>query len=131
MKESKRPKQYTRRDMLKMSVLTGVGVAVSTSSIGVLANMANGLGTSSEKASSNSVDDSIISFNGKNQAGIVTPQQTYAYVAAFDLLTNQKDKVIDLFKKWTVLSQSMTQGEVSKDNNNDWLPPKDTGEAQD
>ncbi|MBT2253867.1 iron uptake transporter deferrochelatase/peroxidase subunit [Priestia megaterium] len=131
VKESKRPKQYTRRDMLKMSVLTGVGVAVSTSSIGVLANMANGLGTSSEKASSNSVDDSIISFNGKNQAGIVTPQQTYAYVAAFDLLTNQKDKVINLFKKWTVLSQSMTQGKVNEDNNNDWLPPKDTGEAQD
>ncbi|SDM84494.1 deferrochelatase/peroxidase EfeB [Fictibacillus solisalsi] len=128
--EQKEPNQYSRREMLKMSLLTGAGVAISMSGIGALTSMTNVFGETVKKSGSSSEKD-IISFYGKHQAGIVTPQQTYTYLAAFDFTTSSKGDVIRLLKQWTLLAESMSQGKADHKYSNDWLPPKDTGEALD
>jgi deferrochelatase/peroxidase EfeB len=131
MKELEESKKYSRRDMLKMSLLTGAGVAISASGIGAITAITNGLGAEKVKASGKDNLSSIIPFYGEHQAGIVTPQQTYLYLASFNLVTNDKNNVIQLYKKWTTLSEFMSEGKVKNTYENDWLPPKDTGEAVD
>lgn len=65
---------------------------------------------------------------GLNQSGIQTPAQEYLYFLSFDLTTESKARVQDLFKRWTNLaSQLMTDGVVA-DGQSYNLPPKDTGE---
>ncbi|CAB3749007.1 iron uptake transporter deferrochelatase/peroxidase subunit [Paraburkholderia humisilvae] len=49
-------------------------------------------------------------FYGAHQAGVVTPQQSHTYVAAFDLKTEQRDDVIALLRDWTRAAAQMTQG---------------------
>ncbi|MEW4285231.1 iron uptake transporter deferrochelatase/peroxidase subunit [Priestia koreensis] len=130
MKESEESKKYSRRDMLKMSLLTGAGVAVSASGIGGAVAAMGGLGSKKATAEPHE-DDDAISFYGKHQAGIITPQQTYLYLASFTLLTDDKKAVISLFKKWTEMAAAMSAGSVNETYGNDWLPPSDTGEAVD
>ncbi len=130
VEEQEEPKHYSRRDMLKMSLLAGAGVAISASGIGAVTTMTNVFGETTKKSGSSAEKESV-PFYGKHQAGIVTPQQTYAYLAAFDFTTNSKSDVIRLLKEWTVLSEYMSQGKAEQNFNNDWLPPKDTGEALD
>ncbi|MGF6758612.1 iron uptake transporter deferrochelatase/peroxidase subunit [Paraburkholderia sp. GAS42] len=49
-------------------------------------------------------------FFGAHQGGIVTPQQSHTYVAAFDLTTEKRDDVIGLLRAWTDAAARMTQG---------------------
>ena len=49
-------------------------------------------------------------FYGAHQGGIVTPQQSHSYVAAFDLKTDKRDEVIALLREWTQAAARMTQG---------------------
>ncbi len=49
-------------------------------------------------------------FYGAHQAGIVTPQQSHSYFAAFDLTTDKRDEVVSLLKDWTEAAAQMTQG---------------------
>ena len=51
-----------------------------------------------------------IPFYGNHQAGIITPQQTNTYFAAFDLVTEKRDDIIALLKAWTETAAKMTQG---------------------
>ena len=51
-----------------------------------------------------------IPFYGNHQAGIITPQQTNTYFAAFDLVTEKRDDIIALLKAWTQTAAKMTQG---------------------
>jgi deferrochelatase/peroxidase EfeB len=55
-------------------------------------------------------------FYGAHQAGIVTPQQSHSYFAAFNLATDKRDGVVALLKDWTTAAAQMTQG---KSVNND------------
>ena len=50
-------------------------------------------------------------FYGVHQGGIVTPQQSHTYVAAFDLKTDKRDDVIALLREWTLGAARMTQGQ--------------------
>ncbi|ASK62683.1 deferrochelatase/peroxidase EfeB [Virgibacillus phasianinus] len=119
-------KKVSRREIIKMSLLTGTGIAIGASGLGSIATMTEAFGDTAEQPKKK---DNTIPFYGKHQAGIITPQQTYTYVAAFDLQTDRKQEVIDLFKQWTQLSAVMSAGQVEHAYENDWLPPKDTGEA--
>lgn len=71
-------------------------------------------------------------FRGKNQAGIITPQQQQMHMAAYDLTTSRKSSLIQLLKDWTLAAERMTHGDLIgayksfKD-----VPPDDTGEAGD
>lgn len=49
-------------------------------------------------------------FYGAHQGGVVTPQQSHSYVAAFDLKTDKREEVIALLREWTQAAARMTQG---------------------
>ncbi|EIT86964.1 Tat-translocated enzyme [Fictibacillus macauensis ZFHKF-1] len=121
----------SRRDMLKMSLVAGAGVAIGASGLGAVASMTNVFADTSKTTSSAEGEDEIVPFYGAHQAGIITPQQTYAYVGAFDLTISTKKEVIELLKKWTALAASMSTGKAATRAPNDLLPPVDTGEAED
>ena len=40
-------------------------------------------------------------FFGAHQGGIVTPQQSHSYVAAFDLKTDSRVDLVNLLREWT------------------------------
>ncbi|MGM9987140.1 MAG: iron uptake transporter deferrochelatase/peroxidase subunit [Bacillaceae bacterium] len=129
--EKESTKKYSRREMIKLSAMTGVGVAIAASGVGFVTGITDGFSNDVKADQKNSAKESI-SFYGKHQAGIVTEQQTNAYIAAFNLLTNDKNEVIQLFKDWTMLSAALSQGNVKTvEGANDFLPPADTGESED
>lgn len=51
-------------------------------------------------------------FYGPHQAGIITPAQNNIYVAAFDIIADSRDHVVDLLKAWTVAAARLTRGEA-------------------
>jgi deferrochelatase/peroxidase EfeB len=50
-------------------------------------------------------------FYGPHQAGIVTPQQTNVYFAAFDLTTTKREDVVKLLRQWTDAAALLTAGQ--------------------
>ncbi len=74
-----------------------------------------------------------IPFEGKHQAGIVTPAQDRLYFAALDLTTESRGDLILLLKEWTAAARKMTQGndvgEFGAVAGSPFAPPEDTGEA--
>ena len=65
-------------------------------------------------------------FWGQHQGGITTPAQANSYFASFDLVTDKRDDVINLFKKWTEASARMAQGLPADD-----VDPKDIDATHD
>ncbi|MGV3487190.1 MAG: iron uptake transporter deferrochelatase/peroxidase subunit [Tuberibacillus sp.] len=123
--------KYTRREILKISAIAGTGIAIGASGLGTIGMVLDRLTTKEKATASFPNEQKKVNFFGDHQAGILTPQQTYAYLAAFDLTANKRADVIALFKNWTALSVELTKGTVSNKQQNDWLPPKDTGETLD
>lgn len=75
---------------------------------------------------------SIEPFFGEHQGGIVTPQQSHTYAAAFDLTTDKRADVIGLLREWTDAAARMTRGEAARPRQTgDDTPPADSGEALD
>lgn len=74
-----------------------------------------------------------VPFEGKHQAGIVTPAQDRLYFAALDLTTESRGDLILLLKEWTAAARKMTQGndvgEFGAVAGPPLAPPEDTGEA--
>lgn len=74
-------------------------------------------------------------FAGAHQAGITTPAQDRLYVAAFDLTTTDRDDLVDLLRRWTVMAARLTQGlsagPFGPTSGPYDAPPDDTGEALD
>ena len=48
-------------------------------------------------------------FRGEHQAGIVTPAQDRLHFAAFDVLTDSRDELVDLLQRWTLAAEQMTR----------------------
>ncbi|QKT06535.1 deferrochelatase/peroxidase EfeB [Gordonia sp. X0973] len=75
----------------------------------------------------------IVGFRGARQAGIVTPAQDRLHFVAFDVVTEDKAKLVDLLKRWTAAAERMTRGEETEHNGavggDEYAPPADTGEA--
>jgi deferrochelatase/peroxidase EfeB len=74
-----------------------------------------------------------VPFYGAHQAGIITPVQDRLHFAAFDAVTDRREKIVELLQDWTAAAARMTQG---KDAGNfgavggrPQAPPDDTGEA--
>lgn len=118
----------SRRDMLKMAGVGGMGLLIGSVGIGgVLAGTQKGF--SSRVGTTNEASDRI-PFYGTNQAGILTASQNFLCFASFDLSTTQLAEVVELFKAWTSASALMCSGEpVGTENTNPKHPPADTGEA--
>ncbi|MBC6316131.1 iron uptake transporter deferrochelatase/peroxidase subunit [Listeria grandensis] len=117
----------TRREMLKMSAVAGTGIAIGATGLGGILSVVDQVDKVFDKEMAQA--DEGVPFYGKTQAGIITEQQTYCYLASFDLETESKADVIALFKKWTKFADLTASGGALSDADNDMLPPSDTGEA--
>src|SRR5690348_6457295 len=109
--------------------LAGAGVAgvVGASAVG-----ASILADKSEKPSDTTFTDAV-PFHGATQAGIVTPAQDRLHFTAFDVLTKDRDRLVQMLKDWTAAAARMTAGkdagEIGATGGILEAPPDDTGEA--
>lgn len=74
-----------------------------------------------------------VPFEGKHQAGIVTPAQDRLYFVVLDMTSDDRDDLIALLQEWTAAARQMTQGndvgEFGAVSGHPMAPPEDTGEA--
>lgn len=78
------------------------------------------------------VTTGAVPFDGEHQGGISTPVQDRLHFASFDLETESRDELRELFEKWTVAAREMTEGKMIgtyEGNHEEMAPPEDTGEA--
>lgn len=74
----------------------------------------------------------VVPFWGQYQAGILTPAQRHIFLVVLDLDTSRVDEVRDLMRRWTQMAARLTQGMAAFPGSpSDWVPPADTGEADD
>jgi deferrochelatase/peroxidase EfeB len=74
--------------------------------------------------------DAAVPFEGAHQAGIVTPVQERLLFASFDVISDDRDDLVQLLQDWTAASRRMVKGlMIGSDNDNQDAPPDDTGEA--
>ncbi|MEO3785773.1 iron uptake transporter deferrochelatase/peroxidase subunit [Actinocorallia sp. B10E7] len=76
--------------------------------------------------------EGVIPFHGAHQAGIATPVQDRLHFAAFDVVTEDKARFVQLLREWTEAAEAMTKGASvgrGATNGNPLGPPDDTGEA--
>ncbi len=121
--ESVQSSRFSRRAVLGAA---GAGI-VAGGAVGAF----GGYAASSDAAESAS--DQTVPFRGDRRAGIVTAAQDRLHFAAFDVITDSRDELIDMLKKWTAASERMTRGEETEENGalglGEYHPPADTGEA--
>lgn len=110
--------------------LAGVGVAgiAGASAVG------GALVTSDKKADKpQSATSDSVAFYGATQAGITTPAQDRLHFVAFDVVTKDRQQLIQLLKDWTAAAARMTAGQdagpVGATAGILEAPPDDTGEA--
>lgn len=75
---------------------------------------------------------SAVPFEGPHQAGIATPVQDRLHFVSFDVLTDDRAKLVRLLQQWTAAARAMTQGQAVGKGAVDGIaeaPPDDTGEA--
>ncbi len=112
-----------RRRFLKAGVAAGAaaGAALSTGSLAHAATKAQ---------YKQPVDPMlvVVPFFGEHQAGVITPQQSHTYVAAFDLTTEKRDDVIALLRAWTDAAERMSRGETAKPLPTDDKSAPDSGD---
>jgi len=119
---SDKPQNLSRRGFL--SATGGLAVAVGT--LGPAASAVAAV----VKKPSHLGSDQVVPFYGIHQGGILTPQQTNTYFAAFDLDTTKRADVIALLKRWTEAAARMSRGETARPlANADDAAPLDSGEA--
>ena len=84
----------SRRRFLGVAGAAGAGALVAT---------ATTLGTDVLAAppAGASVLEGIVPFHGLHQAGIVTPAQDKLLMASFDVITNDKNELVDVLREWT------------------------------
>ncbi|GAB1689569.1 iron uptake transporter deferrochelatase/peroxidase subunit [Krasilnikovia sp. M28-CT-15] len=74
-----------------------------------------------------------IAFTGAHQAGIVTPAQDRLHFVAFDVVTKDRARLVQMLKDWTAAAARMTAGrdagEAGAVGGILEAPPDDTGEA--
>src|ERR1044072_4961705 len=99
--------------------LAGLGAAAAGAAVG------GGGGLGAQKVADASGAD-VIPFYGRYQSGITTRQQDRLCFAAFDFVTDDKDAIVDMFKKWTVASATMVEGKPTGSvAGSQWAPPDD------
>ncbi|UJF36346.1 iron uptake transporter deferrochelatase/peroxidase subunit [Paenibacillus hexagrammi] len=70
-----------------------------------------------------------VSFYGAHQSGILTPQQNFSNVAAFDVTTDDVKELKELLQKWTEMAALLMEGKpLAEEPQQAKFPPTDTGE---
>ncbi|WP_367137131.1 MULTISPECIES: iron uptake transporter deferrochelatase/peroxidase subunit [Streptomyces] len=106
----------------------GAGLALGAAAAG---GTATALRLGEDAAPAASAGDAV-PFLGEHQAGIATPVQDRLHFAAFDVTTTDRAALVKMLQEWTAAAARMTAGhEVGEGavQDNDELPPDDTGEA--
>ncbi|MEV4625664.1 iron uptake transporter deferrochelatase/peroxidase subunit [Micromonospora sp. NPDC049523] len=105
--------------------VAGVGVAAGT---GALLHGAFDPSPTSANSASGAVP-----FRGEHQAGITTEVPDRLHFVAFDVITKDRARLVELLRDWTVAAARMTAGQdagvVGAVNGAPEAPPDDTGEA--
>ncbi|HEY0696344.1 MAG TPA: iron uptake transporter deferrochelatase/peroxidase subunit, partial [Micromonospora sp.] len=74
-----------------------------------------------------------VPFHGEHQAGITTAAQDRLHFVAFDVVTRDRSRLVELLREWTVAAARMTAGRdagvIGAVNGIPEAPPDDTGEA--
>lgn len=118
-----------RRAFLKAGAATA---AASTLGAATTARAATHAAQAHKAGDAHGPTMAIEPFFGEHQGGIVTPQQTHTYAAAFDLTTDKRTDVINLLREWTNAAARMSRGEpATPAPSDDEKPPADSGEALD
>jgi deferrochelatase/peroxidase EfeB len=105
------------------------------SGLGVIAGAAAGAGLThaADAAHSSGLDQgAAVPFYGPHQAGIATPVQDRLHFAAFDVVTDDRARLIRMLTGWTAAAAAMTAGRpvgAGAVGGFPESPPDDTGEA--
>jgi deferrochelatase/peroxidase EfeB len=123
---NKESNKVTRRDALKLIGVGSAGLLIGATGIEAATNKVTNFFSPNKAEASE-----ILPFYGEHQQGIITPAQDFIYLASFNLETNSKSEVKQLYKKWTEASNLMSQGKEIGDDSilMNSSPPEDTGEA--
>ena len=118
--------------MVERRRLLGYGAAGAAA---VSAGFAVGQLTAPEPAPAGPPPASLpVDFHGPHQAGIVTPAQDRLHFAAFDVITDDRQRLVRLLRDWATAAARMTGGDYAGPGGavggNYEAPPDDTGEAQ-
>ena len=72
-----------------------------------------------------------VPFFGAHQSGIATPVQDRLHFASFDVVTDDRDRLVRMLKEWTAAGAALTGGHPygSAAGGLPEAPPDDTGEA--
>ena len=119
-------KKISRRQMLKYTGASAVGIAIGASGLGGILNTFGMIAPEDDTSAVNKV-----LFYGNHQSGIATQTQSHVYFVSLKVLVTSKNELQELFKKWTPLAVRLMNGEsVSQSDTNGFVPPKDTGESE-
>ncbi|WP_138495945.1 iron uptake transporter deferrochelatase/peroxidase subunit [Paenibacillus pinistramenti] len=125
-------KPVSRRDVLKMAGIGGLGLLLGGGAAGALFKGTKAFTRKESVLNAGRTNEKVHPFYGKHQSGIITPSQNFLCFASFDLTVASINEVRELFQKWTLAAANMTQGSMLGDsaaNTSLNLPPADTGEA--
>lgn len=115
------------RGLSRRAALGAFGAGLGLTAVGAAGGFAVGHQDSADGGTQ------TVPFRGDRQAGITTAAQDRLHFAAFDVVTESRDELVDLLKRWTAAAERLTQGEQTQDNGalglGDYTPPADTGEA--
>ncbi len=126
--EKKAPSKSRRRFLVAAGGLaaaagTGLGARSMTSSVEQPANPASPAAPPPGPSAGEP-------FWGDHQGGIVTPQQSHTYFAAFDLAAKSQADVVRLLRAWTEAAARMTRGDPAAALGEDLArPAADSGDA--
>jgi deferrochelatase/peroxidase EfeB len=75
--------------------------------------------------------DGAVPFFGAHQSGIATPVQDRLHFASFDVVTDDKNRLVRMLKEWTAAGAALTAGHPygAAAGGLPESPPDDTGEA--
>lgn len=114
-----------RRGLSRRAILGGTGIGL----IAAAGGAAVGRATTPPAAP----DNQIVEFRGPRQAGITTAAQDRLHFASFDVITDSRDELIAVLRKWTEAAERMTRGEETVPDGatglGEYSVPADTGEA--
>jgi deferrochelatase/peroxidase EfeB len=113
----------------RVIALAGAGVA----GVAGAAGGATALVRAAHDSAGDHMAAGAVAFYGGHQAGITTPAQDRLHFVAFDVITKDRDRLVELLRDWTEAASRMTAGKdaglVGAVDGVPEAPPDDTGEA--
>ncbi|GAA2718628.1 iron uptake transporter deferrochelatase/peroxidase subunit [Micromonospora olivasterospora] len=118
----------SRRRAIALAGAGAAGVAGVAAGAGALVRVATEHASADPGAASGAVP-----FHGEHQAGITTPAQDRLHFVAFDVITKDRARLVELLQEWTAAAARMTAGKdagvLGAVGGVPEAPPDDTGEA--